>query len=305
MTLDTQSSDDFLFPPYFNHLARVDQPLSLNDVPFLFHIPRSGGSTLKDIMGSCLGLVGATDVGARKDSTGNKSMKDNEVDVVISKDGSRFINVDTSTEKGIHQAFKTHPDILSHGLVQYLSTQHMHLATELLFSPTTRGRLFTMFRNPIDRAVSIYHYLPHADWEPTHDPSLATTSLERWAQMEDRIEYNWMTRFLSNELEGSLTREYHLEVAKLVLKNYCLVGLLDRKEDSWARFQSYFGWKMEGEWAEDCKERYLEWGWSNKHSHPDVNETNRAYDLLVERNKFDMELYEFAIILFEEQAVLV
>ena len=176
-------------------------------------------------------------------------MKDNEVDVVISKDGSRFINVDTSTEKGIHQAFKTHPDILSHGLVQYLSTQHMHLATELLFSPTTRGRLFTMFRNPIDRAVSIYHYLPHADWEPTHDPSLATTSLERWAQMEDRIEYNWMTRFLSNELEGSLTREYHLEVAKLVLKNYCLVGLLDRKEDSWARFQSYFGWKMEGSFS--------------------------------------------------------
>ena len=307
IVFDYQSSEKISLPPYFNHLARVDEPLSLDDVPFLFHIPRSGASTLKDIMSSCLGLVGAADVGVRKDSNGIKSIQafsPDEINVVLSKDGSQFLNLDTSTEEGINQFVKAHSDVLSHGLVQYLSTQHMHLATQLLFTPTNKGRLFAIFRNPIDRAISIFHYLPHADWEPTHNPSIATMSLERWAQTEDQIEFNWMTRFLSNELEGSLTRE-HLEVAKMVLKNYCLVGLLDRKEESWTRFESYFGWNVEGERTEDCKERYLEWGWSNKHSHPDVNETNRAYDLLVERNKFDIELYEFAIILFGEQRVLV
>ena len=125
-TSRSPSRDSISLPPYFNHLARVDESLSPSDIPFLFHIPRTGGSTLKDIMGSCLRLVGATDVGGRNDSGGMKSMKavsSNELKVVVSKDGSRFINVDTSTEEGIQRVFQTHPDIMTHGLVQYLSTQ--------------------------------------------------------------------------------------------------------------------------------------------------------------------------------------
>ena len=306
-SIDTHLSEDISLPTYFNHLGRVDQPLSDTDVPFLFHIPRSGGSTLNNIMSSCLGLVGATDIGTWETSSKNvdtEEVASNEVKVLFSKDGSRFINFDFSTVEGIHQIHKINPDILSQGSAQYLSTPHIHLATELLFSPTSKGRLFTILRNPIDRFLSIYHHI-HANWESTHVNSSSATSLQHWMQMNYEFEDNSLTRYLSNEFIEPLTRENNLEIAKKVLKNYCLIGLLERKEETWARLESYFGWKTQGQWTEDCKERYLEWGWANKHSHASIDPDSRVYELLLERNKMDMDLYQFAVELFQEQSSLV
>ncbi len=158
-------------------------------------------------------------------------------------------------------------------------------------------------RDPIERAVSLFHYLAIASWEPTYDPSLATMSIEMWARSEDRIEYNWMTRFLSNNLTGNLT-QHDLNIAKEILRKKCLIGFLEAKDESMMRFQKYFDWDMNDSQTRECAERFLDWGWSNKNSHPPIEFDSQAYHLLVKSNEYDLELYEYAELLFEAQAKL-
>lgn len=157
-----------------------------------------------------------------------------------------------------------------------------------------------MVRNPIERAVSLFHYLGVAHWEPTYDPDLGYISIEMYARSK-RVEHNWMVRFLSNELEGDLT-EAHLAIAKEVLRQKCLIGLLEQKTESFVRFEKYFGWGPKNEDERDCRDKLLHWGWSNKHSHPDVEEGSPVWELLYTKNSLDMKLYEYAKQLFQEQS---
>jgi hypothetical protein len=52
-------------PPVFDGLANVDDMLFQRgiDIPFYWHIPRSGGGTMNDVLGSCLHLTLAADAG--------------------------------------------------------------------------------------------------------------------------------------------------------------------------------------------------------------------------------------------------
>ena len=158
-------------------------------------------------------------------------------------------------------------------------------------------------RHPIERAVSLFHYLSVADWEPTYDPSLATMSIEMWAKSSDRIEYNWMTRFLSNNLEGNLTQN-DLIVAKEVLRKKCLVGLLEVKGESMKRLQKYLNWQTNDSHSRECTQRVLDWGWSNKHSHPEIDSNSPTYKLLEKNNIYDLYLYEYGKQLFHAQSKL-
>ena len=162
--------------------------------------------------------------------------------------------------------------------------------------------MFTLIRHPIERAVSLFHYLAIAYWEPTYDPDLAFISIEMYARSK-RIEHNWMVRFLTNELERDLTPR-HLDLAKEVLRKKCIVGLLEEKGDSWLRLERFFGWRFPSQESRECQIRLLHWGWPNKHSHPTVEEGSTAWALLYKQNELDMMLYEYAKILFEEQRTL-
>ena len=55
---------EFLAP--LRYFADVKSPRRLStDTPFFFHVPRSGGQTVKDIVGKCLGKTLACEVGVR------------------------------------------------------------------------------------------------------------------------------------------------------------------------------------------------------------------------------------------------
>jgi hypothetical protein len=162
--------------------------------------------------------------------------------------------------------------------------------------------MFTLLRHPVERAVSMFHYLSFATWEPTYDPDLAYISIEMYSRSL-RIEHNWMVRLLSNELENDLTL-HHLELAKEVLRKKCIIGLLEDKSESWDRFERFFRWKFPTQRQRECQERILHWGWSNKHSHPTLEEGSLAWNLLLKRNDLDMELYEYALLLYQEQTAL-
>ena len=255
--------------PFDTSIADVSEPFEKGrDIPYFFHIPRAAGSTVKDILGRCAYVRLAWNAFA--------------------------------TVEGIKYARDT--QLVQSGQVDVITTQYLHEGATLFDGEQHRGRCFTMMRHPVERAVSLFHYLPIARHEPTYDPQLRYISVEMWARSK-RIEHNWMTRFLSNELVGDLTSR-HLEIAKTVLREKCLVGLLEEKSESWLRFQKFFGWQFYTKEMSDCKDELLNWKWSSKHQHDLVQEGTPAWDFVYEHNLLDMELYNYARQLFVEQRSL-
>ena len=137
------------------------------------------------------------------------------------QDRTPFVNVDTTTVAGIARAQAM--GFADSGLADAVVTPFIYEANNL-FTPTAKGRLFTVFRHPIDRAISLFYYLQVADWEPTYDPELKNWSVKEYAQ-SSKIENNWLTRQLSNTLAGEL-RDDDLKVAMEVVRSKFLVGLM-------------------------------------------------------------------------------
>ena len=148
----------------------------------------------------------------------------------------------------------------------------------------------------------MFHYLATAKHEPTYDPDLAHISIEMYSRSK-RVEHNWLTRFLSNKLEGDLTLE-QLDLSKQIIRKKCIIGLLDEKSESLLRLERFFGWKFPTPQSRECLDRFLSFGWSNKNLHPLVEEGTIAWDLLYKQNELDMMLYQYAQLVFEEQRSL-
>ena len=279
---------------FFPHLAPITEPLAPTDTPIFFHIPRAGTS-IKSILSGCLGLIMATDAGTR-----NGHDRDRTARVVSLPKGGRYVNVDTTTLPGLQRAAGM--GLVQSQLADVIVTPHIYTAVTSLFDQGHRARMFTTIRHPIERAVSMFHYLSVADWEPTYDPDLAFVNVEMYAR-SDRVENNWMVRFLTGELTGDLT-ERHLDVAKELLRSYCVVGLMEEKAESLRRFESYLGFAYRGPEGRDCRDKFLHWDYGNKHEHPTVEEGSTAWNLLYHKNELDMKLYEYALEVFQEQGQL-
>jgi len=293
------------------NIAYVTEPIRETDVPLFWHISRSSGSTMKHILGQCLGLVISSDYGSRFGLEREDALR-----VVTADHGGKYVNVDTSTSGGIDRARSM--GLVESSMADVIVTQYLYQAATL-FNPNQRGRIFAIFRDPIERASSMYHYLQYAAWEPTYDPALSQMSLLDYARSE-RVEHNWMTRILSDTLKGPLN-ENHLELAKAVVRQKTLVGLLSRKGETVERFKEAFGWhdkypefekvvteedrKLEMTRAEECADKLLHMDWPNKHGHSTIDDTqSQEYAQLFEVNKFDIELYNYAERVFDEQSVL-
>jgi len=55
---------------------------------------------------------------------------------------------------------------------------------------------------------------------------------------------------------------------------------------------------------QECEDKLLHWGWSGKNKHEQLEEGSDTWNLLKEQNTFDLRLYEYAVRLFEVQALL-
>mmetsp|Transcript_28865 Transcript_28865/g.43366 ORF Transcript_28865/g.43366 Transcript_28865/m.43366 type:complete len:235 (-) Transcript_28865:504-1208(-) len=189
------------------------------------------------------------------------------------------------------------------GLADAVVTPFIYEANEL-FTPTAKGRLFTVFRHPIDRAISLFYYIQVADWEPSYRPDLQEWTLEQYAT-SDVAENNWMTRQLTNQLEGDLNDD-HLALAMEVIRRKFLVGLMTQIGRTMERFERYFRWTyhVNPPNQEACRVRLLQGGSNtnasgNKKDKP--QEGSEAYELLRLQNMYDLQLYEYIESLFEEQ----
>mmetsp|Transcript_2351 Transcript_2351/g.3288 ORF Transcript_2351/g.3288 Transcript_2351/m.3288 type:complete len:455 (+) Transcript_2351:237-1601(+) len=263
---------------------------SRGEIPIFWNVP-STGAVVQSVMTSCLKLVLAS----------NHLSSDNEVLMVHNINGNLYVNVDLSVAPGIERAADL--DLSKSGLADVYVTPHLNYVTNLLLGKKHGGRLFTVLRHPVDRAVNSYHTFM----------SETNTTLPFLEYAANYADSDWLTRFLSNERFAPISAG-HLEVAKTILSQKCLIGIYSKLEESLERFETYFGWKVSGPRApssELCHETAIQ----NSHhrdssaamSIMNVNLTlgSPAYDLLIERNKYDLELYWYAYELFIEQKDLI
>jgi len=206
----------------------------------------------------------------------------------------RYVNVDTTTIGGISKAKSL--GLAPSQLADIVFSGYIHEGASM-FNSQYRGVMFAIFRHPIRRAVSIFYYLQIADWEPTYDPSLKHMTLAQYARSA-RIEDNWMTRMLLNKMSGRLVSQ-DLYIAMEILKRKFIVGLESDMEESMKRFEFYFGWSSPLSNAQECKAKYLlNSSGSNKNNHPAIVPGSQEWNLVADRNRFDIELYGLAKDLF-------
>ncbi len=91
-----EEGKEFMQP--LRYFAKNTAPRRPTDSNYFFHIPRSGGTVIKDIAGKCLGKVLATNKGV-----GYGHDADNALQVVEIEDG-KYVNVDTTSIDGLHRA---------------------------------------------------------------------------------------------------------------------------------------------------------------------------------------------------------
>ena len=148
-------------------------------------------------------------------------------------------------------------------------------------------------RNPVDRASELYE-----DWKlRQNDPNLQIRAFIESTDYQD----NFLTRSLTNVPNDILTT-YDLGLAKDILQKKFVVGLSERMEESFERFEKYFGWNdLTNSKPEKCLRHSLQMG-----SLPE-SPTVSVEDLpdFISLNKFDLDLYYFAEELFERQADLI
>jgi len=280
-------------------------PYDKTDIPIFWHIPKAGGSSIKDSMGGCHRFVQATEFGITDghDADTEVAIVYPAVPGVADTDRSPFVNIDSTTVAGIQRAKSMgFADAQLVGVV----VSPFVFQTNDLFTQTAKGRFFSVFRHPIDRAVSMFYYIRVADWEPSYKPELQEWTLEQYAT-SDIVENNWMTRQLSNQLGGELTDE-NLKKAMEVVRTKFLVGLMTQIEPSMTRFEKFFRWTyhVNPPNQEACRERLMSGGSnSNAANKKPLAEGDPAWDLLAQQNNFDLQLYTYIEALFVEQEAFV
>jgi len=265
-----------------------------DDVPLYWSIPLSANLVVEDILGTCLNLVLAGEIGIVDGHDDDNTLK------IVQLYGSAYVNVDISTKDGIDRA--VHMNLIPSNIVDVLHTPLLHDATKLFTKPfVSQARVFTVLRHPIDRATAVYKYVRESRIQGHED--LQSMTLEEYAA-SSYVENNWLTRFLTEKLspEKKLT-EKDVQVAKEVLRRKVLIGMYDDILESMQLFQSHFHWtEDEDDLVTQCTERAAEEGMSKEESvDPPLEEGSEAWNLLMEQNQYDMDLYMYARALHQYQ----
>jgi hypothetical protein len=298
------------FPSYFSSLSNLTEEYRPEvETPLFWDIHFSGESIAEAIFSDCHNLVMASEFGLRQPNYSEDTLAEFRLD------GSRYVNVELNTKEGILRAARL--GLANSHLADVIISPYIHNMASSIFTKQNPGRLFTIFRHPVDRALGMYHYLAKASWDPLYNPELRNMSISEFAKSK-YIENNWMTRFLIGKTKGKLTHADML-LAKQILRYKVLVGLYDELDTSMVRFQRYFGWKSVTKTQADtakCRSKAIARGDKNVLGHPtsiknqnallesfqsnrsqtveEVVVGNAAWKAIERHNLFDMELYAFA-----------
>mmetsp|Transcript_24637 Transcript_24637/g.36734 ORF Transcript_24637/g.36734 Transcript_24637/m.36734 type:complete len:421 (-) Transcript_24637:152-1414(-) len=298
---EMEYSPPSLLPEYLNdHLGDLTSSFHQSvDVPLFLNIPKSGGTLMSAHYGRCLNLVESTSRGAQLSH--EKALR-----IVTDPNTSiKYVNVDTTHLDGIEEA--SYLSVASSHLADVIFTSYLYESLTELFDILHPGRLFLLMRCPIEREVSLFYHRQKVMLEEEQKNKKKGTyqniTIEEYAEQglgTSNLLVRMLTKPNSGQEEGGVTRD-DLEIAKLMLQRKCLIGLTARMEESIIGFDRYFGWYDENALETNkCRKNLVEHGLST-HTHPRVSEGSDVWDLFHKKNELDMELYEFALDLYQEQ----
>lgn len=272
-----------------NLLQNFTKDISTADAIVYFHIPKAYGTSTKNIMTDCFHLTRAS-----------QNSKES-----INEYINHVLNTDTSTVVGIARAKSL--GIVEKDMVDVIISSHFHEVCTLL-TEEHRGRLFVLMRDPVETAISLFHYLRFAHWERTYREDFQNMTLLEYATLEDedqnvRID-NWITRYLARKLKGPLTDD-DLQLAKDILSQKALIGLTDYFEESMKRFDTYFGLhRLKHNDVKQCLSNHTKLR-ANANRHEKYSFDSEEWKALASRNSIDVQLYEFAKGLYHQQEAFI
>ena len=139
--------------------------------------------------------------------------------------------------------------------------------------------------------MGIYHSAVQSD------PELAEMSLADFAARH--LPNNEMVRLLSNKGPTEDLTDGDLYLSMEILRRKCVVGLVDRMEDSMVRFHGYFGWfSLLVEGVAACQAELLA---PATQSHAAPVKGSEAYNNMIGQNRLDLRLYDYAQYLYDVQ----
>jgi hypothetical protein len=273
-------------------LADYSTPLAKTETPYFWDVHFAGETIAESVFRKCHFLIQACEHGLRQ-----PNYNGDKLEVFEDTNGALYVNVDTTTPGGIQHAQSL--QLAKKHLADIVISPRMYDVAGDIFSSTDKARLFALFRHPVHRAIDMYYYLATASWDPMYNPKLKDMTLLEYAN-SGSVEHNWVTRFLVNKVGGKLDKK-DMVTAKEILRTKCLIGLYDDMEASLRRFSQYFGWSKENTSnADECRTAVVQAG-DHRHDHPPIQKYGKEWNALVEVNQFDLELYEYARILYRYQ----
>jgi galactose-3-O-sulfotransferase len=157
---------------------------------------------------------------------------------------------------------------------------------EVLPQPAT---YITVLRDPIDRMISAFYFMHtyklHPNyWKFRREGWTLEDFVKRWPKS------NLQTKMIAGaEYDAPCTAEM-LQNAKENLQYFSVVGLTERFKESLALMKLRFGWKLES---------YSSFNVTR--ARPKKRDLPQStLDLIAERNRFDIELYEYVAKIFED-----
>lgn len=184
----------------------------MNDTVIFLHLPRTGGTTLRDIL-----AMQYSDL----ESFENKTLTDTD----------NNFNHENISEKSIYKLIKGH---VYFGIHEYIPQKCIY---------------FSMMRNPVERVLSVYNYVKKRTNHQDHDYVKEKSIIEYIESRRNLMLNNAQTRLLAGR-ETALNIPYkemndnHLEIAKQNIENhFLLVGLTERFDETLLLLQHLLKWK--------------------------------------------------------------
>jgi len=273
-------------------LRDIVDPIEPTDKALMFFAPNSGAALVRDVIQNCFNSHNAFNLNSE---TGEIEKFD------TLQNDEKVESVDIFSLDAIKQARET--KLADQTGIDMLISPFLHEAATI-FTEEHKGRLFALFRHPIEREISHFYRMKYSRTPSVESTGTADMTLQDYVN-SSLMHNNYLTRFLVHKKTGALSRE-DLDHAKAILHQKCLILLTERMDESINRMKQYFGWEEEGnipdaEWT--CVNNLI---YKNgaKHSYPSVDESSEVWQILSKHNFYDIQLFDYAKDLFEEQGRL-
>jgi len=253
------------------------EPDPSQETVMYWHIPKSGGTTLKSIY-KCMKQTLTVRVGVDP-----RFGHDKDEELVVFEPGQMgvsFVNVDTLSRPGILRSQKL--GLVPSGLADIMIvTNNLNFAIEHLYDEDHKGRVIALFRHPVERLISKFYYSQVATWERSYRPEWADIDLQYWADNINN-DHNSIVKTLAGIDKEAEVTETDFSVAVRTVEQRFIVGLMNQMEESIHRFNIFMGIDESEKSIQVCMDEYFGHGVkkSNSNSHREVDEKDPAWQKL-------------------------